>query len=149
MATHSVCGELDADSSDSVETVAQRGIRGLNLLGNGFRTKHDDIVAKMTACATMITHWGCGEFDAESCDGVEKMTQEAIRDQSLLGYRFWTKYNVILGKATACATIATHWFFGKLNTASCDSVEMVAQQRIVSQNCLEIFFRKNIMSLLP
>ena len=36
MATHWVCGEFDAESCDSVETVAQRGIGGQNRLAMVF-----------------------------------------------------------------------------------------------------------------
>ena len=62
MATLWVCGEFDVESCDSVETVAQRGTEGQNGLANSFWTKHDVIVAIATTCATMATHWVCGEF---------------------------------------------------------------------------------------
>ena len=39
---------------------------------------YDIIVAVATACATMATHWVCGEFDAESCDNVETVAQRGI-----------------------------------------------------------------------
>ena len=41
-----------------------------------------------TACATMATHWVCGEFDAESCDSVETVAQRAIGGQNRLAMVF-------------------------------------------------------------
>ena len=86
MATHWVCGEFDAESCDSVETVARgtKGNRGSKSLGHGFWTKHDVIVAIATACATMATHWVCGEFDAESCGGVKTVVLRGIKGQNRL-----------------------------------------------------------------
>ena len=54
------------------------GNRGSKSLGHDFWTKHDVIVAIATACATMATHWVCGECDAESCDSVETVAQWGI-----------------------------------------------------------------------
>ena len=45
------------------------------LLGRGFWTKDDIIVAIATACVAMTTHWVCVEFDAESCGSVETAPQ--------------------------------------------------------------------------
>ena len=129
MATLWVCGSVDAESCDNVETVAQSGIgikiawrwffdnvwhhychsnglyhrgnplgwwkiwcqimwqswncgtkenRGSKLLGHGFSTIYDIIVAIVTACATMATDWVFGEFDAELCGGVKSMAQSGI-----------------------------------------------------------------------
>ena len=44
---------------------------GLMLFSHGFSKKYNVIVAIATACATVTTHWVCGEFDAESYDSVE------------------------------------------------------------------------------
>ena len=76
-------------------------------LGHGFWTKYDVIVVIATACATMATHWVCGEFDAESCDSVETVAQGNSKSKSF-GHGFWTKYDVIVAIATSCATMATH-----------------------------------------
>ena len=64
------------------------GNRGSKLLGHGFWTKHDVIVAIATACATMATYWVCGEFDAESCDSVETVAQWGIGGQNRLAMVF-------------------------------------------------------------
>ena len=45
------------------------------MLGHGFWTIYDAIVAIATACATAATHWVCEEFNVESCDSVETVTQ--------------------------------------------------------------------------
>ena len=71
-----------------------------------------------------------------------------IRRSKLLGYDFWTKYDVIVAVATACATMATHWVCGGLDAKSCDSVEMVAQKGIEGRNCLEMVFGQTKTSLL-
>ena len=178
-----------------------KGNRGSKSLGHGFWTKHDVIVAIATACATMATHWVCGEFDAESCDSVETVAQRGIggskslghgfldktwrhcchsdglchhgyplglwgircwvmwqcwnggtkgnRGSKSLGHGFWTKHDVIVAIATACATMATHWVCGEFDAESCDSVETVAQREIGGQNCLAMVFGQNMTSLLP
>ena len=51
--------------------------------------------------------------------------------------------------ATACATMATHWVCGEFDAESCDSVEMVAQWEIESQNRLAMVFGQSMTSLLP
>ena len=84
MAIHWVCGELDAESCDSVETVTQRGIEGQKLLSLGFWNKYGVIVAIATACAINTTQWVYGERDAELCDSVETVAQRRIGGQHCL-----------------------------------------------------------------
>ena len=60
------------------------GNRGSKSLGHGFWTKYDVIVAIATACATIATHWVCGEFDDESCGGVKTIVLRGIRGQNCL-----------------------------------------------------------------
>ena len=54
------------------------------MLGHGFWTKYDIIVAITMVCSTMATHWVCGEFDAESCDSVETVAQRGIENQNCM-----------------------------------------------------------------
>ena len=56
MATYWLCKEFDAEPRDSDETVAQMGNKHSKLLGHGFLTKYDIIVAIATTCATTATH---------------------------------------------------------------------------------------------
>ena len=97
----------------------------------------------------MATHWMCGELDAESCDSVETVAQWGIGGQNRLAMVFWTKHDVIVAIATACATMATHWMCGELDAESCDIVETVAQWGIGGQKRLAMVFGQNMTSLLP
>ena len=67
----------------------------------------------------------------------------------MLGHGFWTKHDVIVAIATACATMATHWVCGEFDAEPCDSVETVAQRGIGGQNRLAMVFGQNMTSLLP
>ena len=51
------------------------------------------------------------------------------RGSKLFGHGFWTKHDVIVAIATACATMATRWVCREFDAESCDSVETVAQSR--------------------
>ena len=84
MASHWVCKEFDAELCGIVETVAQKGNRGSKLLGHGFWTKYDMIVAVATTCASMATRWVCGEFNAEPRGGIKTMAQRGIEGQNCL-----------------------------------------------------------------
>ena len=88
MTTHWVCGKFNAESFESVEMLAQTKHRGSKLLENEFWTKHDVLVAITTACATITTHWVCGEFDVESCDSVETVAQKEKGGQNRLAMVF-------------------------------------------------------------
>ena len=66
-----------------------------------------------------------------------------------ISHDFWTKYDVIVAIATACATMATHWDCGDFDAESCDTVETVAQWGIEGQNRLVMDFGQNMTSLLP
>ena len=46
--------------------------------------RHNVIVDMATACATMATHWVCGEFDAELCGDVKTFVLRGIRGQNRL-----------------------------------------------------------------
>ena len=71
------------------------------------------------------------------------------RGSKSLGHGFWTKHDVIVAIATACATMETHWVCGEIDAESCDSVETVAQWGIGGQNRLAMVFGQNMTSLLP
>ena len=58
------------------------------------------------------------------------------RGSKLLGNGFRTKYDVIVGITTTCATLTTHSVCGQFEAESCDSVETVAQVRIEGQSRL-------------
>ena len=87
------------------------GNRGSKSLGHGFWTKHDVIVAIATACATMATHWVCGEFDAESCGCVKTVVLRGIRGQNCFSI-FCPLVHVL----------PTAYIFVKLFTVTCSSV---------------------------
>ena len=58
-----------------------KGEKGVKIAWPWF---YDIIVAIATACATIATHWVCGEFDAESCGGVKTFVLRGIRGQNRL-----------------------------------------------------------------
>ena len=86
----------------------------------------------------MATFWFCGDFDAESCDRVETVAQRGIRESKSLGYGFWTKHDVTVAIATACATMATHWVCREFDAESCGSVKTVVSRGISFVHCLSI-----------
>ena len=58
------------------------------------------------------------------------------RGSKSLGHGFWTKHDVIVAIATACATMATRWVCAEADAESCGSVETVAQGGTRGQNRL-------------
>ena len=69
-------------------TVLKRWHKGESGVKIAWSWFYDVIVAIATACATMATHWVCGEFDAESCDSVETVAQRGIGGQNRLAMVF-------------------------------------------------------------
>ena len=61
------------------------------------------------------------------------------RGSKSLGHGFWTKHDVIVAIATACATMATHWVCEEFDAESCGGVKTVVLRGIRGQNRLSIF----------
>ena len=125
------------------------GNKGSKLLGHGFRTKYDVIVAIMKACGTVTTHWVFGKFEAKSCDSVETVTQGGIRGQNCLAIVLGQHITSLLPKQRLVPPWQPTEICGEFDADSCDSVETVAQKRIGGQICLEVVFEQNMTSLLP
>ena len=68
-----------------------------------------------------------------------KLWHKRNRGSKSLGHGFSTIHDIIVDRATACATMATHWVFGEFDAELYGDVKSIARREIGGQNLLSIF----------
>ena len=74
---------------------------GSKLLCHGCWTEYDGVVVIATAFVTIAIHWDCVEYNAESYDSVETVTQNEIKGQNCLVMVLW--------RHSCKTTVCTPW----------------------------------------